>query len=224
MTDGQPSSARWRTLIVPFLLAGSVFIMLAPTPTVMSADGTPLPMRPEAQRLVAIVFLMAGLWLTQVVPLAATSLLPLVLFPLLGIQSAENVSRSFVDDMLFLFIGGFIIALGIERWNLHRRIALWIVNRAGVAPKQLVLGMMLATALLSMWISNTATTLMMLPIALALLKITSDVKVGDDSESSERISERFDIAHAAGNRIRGEHRRNDDDRGDSHQLHRHCHL
>lgn len=145
-------------------------------------------MTPEAHRLVAITFLMAGLWVTQIVPLAATSLLPLVLFPFLGIQSAKEVSRAFISDLQFLFVGGFTIALGLERWNVHRRIALNIVHRVGVQPKQLVLGMMIATAALSMWISNTATTLMMTPIALALLKTIDAARCNTAGNNSTSIS------------------------------------
>lgn len=166
------TSTRWsipRGAIIAALFAGFVLILLGPRPEIVTADGVRELMTPEAHRMVAITFLMAGLWLSQTVPLAATSLLPLVLFPLLGIQSAKEVSRAFFSDLQFLFIGGFTIALGLERWNVHRRIALHVVNKVGVQPRRLVLGMMIATAGLSMWISNTATTLMMTPIALALL-------------------------------------------------------
>lgn len=130
----------------------------------------PRGMTPEALRLVAVVIVMAGLWVTQIIPLAATSLLPLILFPVLGIQTAKTVSQTYVNDMVFLYLGGFIIALGIERWHLHSRIALHIVRLVGISPRRLVLGFMLATAGMSMWISNTASALLMLPIALALLK------------------------------------------------------
>ncbi|MEZ6059438.1 MAG: SLC13 family permease [Planctomycetaceae bacterium] len=155
------NSNPWHRTIMLALLIGFLAIFAMPTP-----EG----MQPEAHRLIAVTFLMAGLWVTQVVPLAATSLLPLVLFPALGIQSAAETSQAFINDNVFLYLGGFIIALGIERWNLHRRIALNIVSFIGARPRQLVLGFMLATAGLSMWISNTATTLLMLPIALALLR------------------------------------------------------
>lgn len=153
----------------PWLIGGLlclfVIILLLPTPT-----GMP----PAAHRLVAVAVLMAGLWMTQAIPLAATSLIPLALFPLLGIQSAEETSKAFVEDSLFLYVGGMIIALGIERWNLHRRIALRIVSVVGVSPKQLVVGFAIATFGLSMWISNTATTMLMLPIGLAMLRIFED--------------------------------------------------
>jgi sodium-dependent dicarboxylate transporter 2/3/5 len=137
---------------------------------------TPVPtgMNPEAHRLIAVTVLMAGLWITQAVPLAATSLLPLALFPLLGIMKPDEVSKAYINDTLFLYIGGMIIALGIERWQLHRRIALHLVSIVGVSPRRLVLGFLISTAALSMWISNTACTLMMLPIALAMLKTLDD--------------------------------------------------
>ena len=175
---------RWT--VTAALLTGFFLILWAPTPAVTARDGSRLVMSPEAQRLVAVTFLMGGMWISQIVPLAATSLLPLVLFPMLGIQSATNVSRAFIGDMQFLFVGGFIIALGLERWNVHRRIALNIVNLVGVRPRQLVLGMMIATAALSMWISNTATTLMMVPIALALLRTIDDA--GTDTDESHSAS------------------------------------
>ena len=124
---------------------------------------------PPAQRLLAVTLWMAIWWVTQAVPIAATSLLPLALFPVLGIQSAKTVSQSYLGDSSFLYLGGFVIALGIERWGLHRRLALLTVNTTGTSPRRIVLGFMLATFGLSMWISNTATTLLMLPIALSLL-------------------------------------------------------
>ena len=112
--------------LLPVLVTVSIVIFLMPTP-----DGMPV----TAHRLIAVAALMAGLWMTQAIPLAATSLLPLGLFPLLGIQSAKETSKAFVEDSLFLYIGGMIIALGIERWGLHRRMALHIVSLVGLSPK-----------------------------------------------------------------------------------------
>jgi solute carrier family 13 (sodium-dependent dicarboxylate transporter), member 2/3/5 len=131
-----------------------------PTP-----DGMSLP----AHRLLAVTALMSTYWLTQAIPIAITSLLPLVLFPLLVIQDAKSVSKSYITDNTFLFLGGFIIALGIEKWGLHERMALHIVRLLGTSVKRVILGFMVATAFLSMWISNTASTLLMTPIALALV-------------------------------------------------------
>ena len=158
----ESSCAAW---ILPALVALSALLLILPTPAGMT---------PAAHRLVAVAFLMAGLWVTQAIPLAATSLLPLALFPLLGIQPAEETSKAFVEDVLFLYIGGMILALGIERWNLHRRIALNIISLVGVSPRRLVFGFGAATFGLSMWISNTACTMLMLPIGLAMLKTLDD--------------------------------------------------
>ena len=130
---------------------------------------TPAGLTPEAQRLAATAALMAICWMTQAIPLEVTSLLPLVLFPILGIHSAKTVAGSYFSDSSFLYMGGFILALGIERWGLHKRIALTITSALGVGPRRIVLGFMLATFTISMWISNTAATLLMLPIAMSLL-------------------------------------------------------
>lgn len=110
---------------------------------------------------------MATWWATEAIPIPATSLLPLFVLPLIGAGTPKAVAADYMNHIVVLLLGGFIIALGIERWNLHKRIALNVVSRVGTAPRMLVLGFMVATALLSMWISNTATTLMMVPIALS---------------------------------------------------------
>ncbi len=141
-------------------VAGFVLVWSLPTP-----EG----LRPEAQRLAAATVLMAVCWMTQAIPIEVTSLLPLALFPLLGVASAKETSQAYFSDSSFLFLGGFILALGMERWGLHRRIALTITSAIGVGPRRIVLGFMLATFTISMWISNTASTLLMLPIAMALL-------------------------------------------------------
>ena len=172
-----------KTVVLLSILAVSAGLMFLPTP-----EG----MRPEGQRLVGVAVLMAGLWVAQPIPMAATSLLPLVCFPLLGIQSAGVVSRSYINDSVFLYLGGFIIAMGIERWNLHRRMALNMVRLVGVQPKRLVLGFLLATGGLSMWISNTASTLLMLPIALALLTTLDDEHSAKQDQTGEQsLSDRL---------------------------------
>ncbi len=120
---------------------------------------------PEGLRVAAAVAWMAVWWVTEAVPLAITSLLPLVLFPLLSVRGVRDVAPNYTEHMVFLFLGGFVLALAVERSGLHRRLALGILHRLGSSPRRLVWGFLLATALLSMWLSNTATTLMMLPIA-----------------------------------------------------------
>jgi len=122
-----------------------------------------------AVRMAAVAVLVATLWITEIVPLAASALLPLVLFPLLGIASTKATAMQYMNSTVFLLLGGFIIALAMQRWNLHKRFALKILLLTQGKPLTLMIGFMLATASLSMWISNTATTLVMLPIALAVV-------------------------------------------------------
>lgn len=129
----------------------------------------PVPERPEVGKMAAIAALMAIFWMTEAVPLAATSLIPIVLIPLAGILEGGTIAKAYVNSIIFLFIGGFLIALSMERWNLHRRIALTIIHAIGRRADMLVLGFMVASGFLSMWISNTATALMMLPIGLAIV-------------------------------------------------------
>ncbi len=132
------------------------------------------PGEPLVTRMAAVAILMAVWWIGDVIPLAATALLPLALFPLLGIMKGRETAPIYVNYIIFLFVGGFMIALAMEKWNLHRRIALWIIRLVGGGPARLVLSFMLAAAVLSMWISNTATTIMMLTISLAIIAELED--------------------------------------------------
>ena len=139
----------------------------------------------SAQLAAAVTGLMVIWWITEAIPIYATALVPLVLFPLLGILSPAEAAVSYADPTVFLFMGGFFIAAAMMRWNLHRRIALNVIRIAGSGTKKLVLGFMVATAFISMWISNTATAMMMIPIALALVSTlmpgTMTDKNGDQS-------------------------------------------
>ena len=139
-----------------------------------------------AKATAAIGTLMALWWMTEALPLPVTSLLPLVLFPLSGALSLEKAAVPYANKFVFLFMGGFMLALAVEKWNLHRRIALVTVLAVGTSPTRLVGGFMLATALISMWISNTATTVLMLPIGLSLVHLlTEQVRsAGGDKESA----------------------------------------
>ncbi len=119
-------------------------------------------------RTAAAATLIAIWWMTEAIPIPATALLPLVLFPGLGILTAPSAAAPYANELIFLFMGGFFIAFTMERWGLHKRIALTIMGWVGTSPSRLILGFMIATAFLSMWISNTATAAMMLPIALAV--------------------------------------------------------
>jgi len=117
----------------------------------------------------AVTLLVVVWWITEAVPLAATALLPLILLPLLGVVTFAQAAAPYADPIIFLFLGGFIIAAAMERWNLHKRIALGILRFTGTSPGRLVLGFMIATAFLSMWISNTASAMMMMPMAVAII-------------------------------------------------------
>ncbi len=134
----------------------------------------PEGMTPAGWRVAAIALLMAVFWVTEAVPIAATALIPIAGFPLLGVSSVGAATAPYANPLVFLFMGGFVIALAMERWNLHVRIALFVLRRAGSRMDGLIAGFMAATAFLSMWVSNTATTLMMLPIALSVVKMLAD--------------------------------------------------
>lgn len=140
----------------------AVLLLLLPRPEGLSVDG---------QRVAAVAVLMAVWWMTEALPLAATALLPIVLFPALGVLPAGEATAPYANHLIFLFMGGFFIAMTLQRWGLHRRLALAVVAIVGTEARTVVLGFMLATAFLSAWISNTATTVMMLPIATAILDL-----------------------------------------------------
>lgn len=130
-------------------------------------------MSPDARSVAAVATLMAVWWMSEAIPLAVTSLLPIVLIPALTERSVGETTASYASPIVFLFLGGFLIAIAMEKWNLHRRIALLTLRRVGVSPRRIILGLMIATGFLSMWVSNTATTLMMLPIGFSVLALVS---------------------------------------------------
>jgi sodium-dependent dicarboxylate transporter 2/3/5 len=149
--------------IISFLITPLVILFI-----LLFADF--VPRKPQVTYTFCVALLMAVWWITEVVPLAVTSLLPVALFPLFGIMNGKDVSSAYFNDVIFLFMGGFMVALAMERWNLHRRIALNILSRTGVSPARILLGFMISSFFLSMWISNTATVMMMLPIAMSIIK------------------------------------------------------
>ena len=127
------------------------------------------PGAPQVTRTAAVALLMALWWITEAVPLSITSLVPIVLFPLLGIMNGQDVASRYFNDIIFLFLGGFLVATAMERWNLHKRIALTALVRFGGGANRFLLGVMAITAFLSMWISNTAAAMMMVTILVAVL-------------------------------------------------------
>lgn len=133
--------------------------------------GNPMGLSPQANIVCSIGCLMITCWVTEAMPMPAVALFPLVLFPLLGIAKMDEVAASYANPVIFLFLGGFMIGLAIEKWHLHKRIALNIVRFTGTASNRIVLGFIMATGFLSMWLSNTATTMMMYPIALSVIHV-----------------------------------------------------
>jgi sodium-dependent dicarboxylate transporter 2/3/5 len=140
----------------------ALFIIFA-----FNLPGLNLP--PAASATAGIVLMMACFWVSLCLPIPVTSLLPIILFPLFGVAGSTATVKYYADNNIYLFMGGFVIALAIEKWGLHKRIALVIVSLLGLSPGRIIFGFMCATAFLSMWISNTATTMMMLPIGLAVI-------------------------------------------------------
>ncbi len=160
--EGEPREYTMRQKIGLFL-GPFLFIVMLIVPT-------PAGMEPTAQKMAAVALLMATWWMTEAIPIPATSLLPIALFPLLGIMHTKKAAAPYASHLIFLFMGGFIIALAMQRWNLHRRIAMNIVRTVGFSPGRLIFGFMSATAVLSAFVSNTATTVMMMPIGLAIIQ------------------------------------------------------
>jgi len=133
----------------------------------------PAGMPPEGMKVAAVAALMATFWMTEAIAIPATALMPIALFPLLGVMPTPKVTAAYANHLIYLFLGGFLIAVTIEKWHLHKRIALHTIHLIGVTPQRIVLGFMLATAFLSAWISNTATAMLMLTIGLAVLRQAS---------------------------------------------------
>lgn len=123
-------------------------------------------------RTAAAAILMATWWVTEVIPISATAMLPLVLFPILGVGDIAETATPYANPMIFLFLGGFIIAIAMQRWDLHRRIALNIIALIGSKPRSIIAGFIVSSAFMSMWVSNTAATMMMLPIAMSVILLT----------------------------------------------------
>lgn len=137
----------------------------------------PLSLTPEASKVMAVAVMMLAWWLSEALPMPLVALLPIILFPLLNVMKIEQAARSYGSPVVFLFLGGFMLGLAIEKWNLHRRIALSIVKLTGTGANRIILGFCIATGFLSMWLSNTATTMMMFPIAASVVALMEGQKI-----------------------------------------------
>ncbi|WP_415714268.1 SLC13 family permease [Maridesulfovibrio sp.] len=160
MSDQQDSGNGRR---IGYFLGPIVFLIMFLMPA-------PSGMDPAAWKVAAVTALMAIWWITEAIPIPATSLMPIALFPLLGIMKSSAACAPYANHLIYLFMGGFFLAVTMERWNLHRRIALHTIKMVGTSPGRMILGFMIATGFLSMWVSNTATTMMMVPIGLAVIQ------------------------------------------------------
>ena len=151
----------------------------------------------KAKTVLAIAALMICWWVTEALPMPVVALLPLILFPVLHISEIKTVALSYADPIIFLFMGGFMLGLAIEKWNLHRRIALSIVRLTGTSGNRIILGFILATGFISMWISNTATTMMMFPIALSVIHVMKDSNDGAGNYRHFNLAMMLSIAYAS---------------------------
>ena len=165
----------------------------------LAADQSQDFMAPMAWRAAAVGIWMAIWWATEAIPVAVTAFLPILVFDPLGISSLKEAAAPYANPIIYLFLGGFIMALAVERWNLHRRISLAILNKTGTDGRRLIGGFMLVCAMLSMWMTNTSTTMMLLPIVLSVIGVMHDnvTEVSEESRKNFQIAMLLGVAYSA---------------------------
>lgn len=172
------------------LILGPLFMLatlLLPAPGGMDA---------AAWHCAGLALFMATWWATEAIPIPATSLLPLAVGPAIGVGQIDDLAASYADDIIFLFLGGFLLGLSMQRWNLHRRIALRTLLAVGTSPARQIAGFMIATGFISMWVSNTATAIMMLPIGVSVISLMADGPAEAQTPAVERYATRLLLAIA----------------------------
>lgn len=191
-TEDAPPASYSRSQLVGLLLGPTLFVLtlLVFAPAGLSYEG---------KAVLGITLWVATWWITEAIPIPATSLLPIVLLPVTGALDNATVTSAYGDDIIFLFLGGFFIATAMEKWNLHKRMALAIIAFVGTSTQRILLGFMLATAFLSMWVSNTASVMMMVPMALAITAQVAHSLKGKPGEEDIPVFEKtliFGVGYA----------------------------
>ncbi len=165
-------TVRWAGLFLGPLCALAAFFLL-PAAELDEAGKVVSGLTAAGRATAACGVLMAVWWLSEAIPLSATALIPLLLFPVTGVAGIKEAAAPYANEVIFLFLGGFILGLAMEKWGLHKRVALITVMLVGMGPKRIIAGFMLASALISMWVNNTSTTIMMVPIALSVIAMVA---------------------------------------------------
>lgn len=174
-----------------------IFLLTGITVSLLLYFVNPFGVSSTAAKVLAIAGLMITWWVTEALPMPVVALLPLILFPLFRISKLEETAAPYANPIIFLFLGGFMLGLAIEKWNLHKRIALNIVRITGTSGDRIVLGFILAAGLLSMWLSNTATTMMMFPIALSVIHVMKENNRGKGNIANFSLTIMLAIAYAS---------------------------
>jgi solute carrier family 13 (sodium-dependent dicarboxylate transporter), member 2/3/5 len=173
-----------------FLLTGIILFLLM---YLVNPFGVNL----QAKTTLAIAVLMITWWITEAIPMPVVAMLPLILFPLMGVETLKITAANYGDSIIFLFLGGFMLGLAIEKWNLHTRIALYIIRLTGTSGDKIILGFILSTGFISMWLSNTATTMMMFPIATSLIHVVTENRIGQGNIKNFSLAVMLAIAYAS---------------------------